>query len=315
MAGPSLAATPVECGGVTFPTGEHYRLSAGTQEAVVTEVGATLRSYLVAGRDLVSGFAADEVVSGGRGQQLLPWPNRIRDGRYRFAGRLQQLVISEPQRHNASHGLVRHVPWQLVDHGPDQVTQRVRVYPQPGWPGILEATLSHRLSEEGLRVEVTARNLGSTPLPFGYGAHPYLTAGEGQVDELTLTVPAESYLEVDERLLPVAIRPVRGTDRDLRTGRLLGTATLDTAYTDLARGADGRWRVRVQRADRHAELWADGAFGWLQVFTGGPKRGGGVALEPMTCGPDAFNEGPTHAGVVVLGPGQTYAGQWGITGS
>ena len=112
---------------------------------MVTEVGATLRSYQVDGRDVVHGFAVDEVVKGGRGQNLLPWPNRIRDGRYTFDGVDQQLALSEPARHNASHGLARHVPWVLVDHTGDAVTQRVRVFPQPGWPGILEATVTHRL--------------------------------------------------------------------------------------------------------------------------------------------------------------------------
>jgi aldose 1-epimerase len=165
-----------------------------------------------------------------------------------------------------------------------------------------------------LMVTVEATNLGDNDLPFGYGAHPYLTVGESSVDEVALTVPAASYLEVDDRLLPAKVSPVDGTVYDLRHSTVLGSANLDTAMTDLARESDGRWRIRLTRDDRYAELWGDETFVWTQIFTGGPNRDLGVAVEPMTCGPDAFNEGPTHDALRVLAPNETYVGQWGITG-
>ena len=298
------------------PTGEQYEITAGDHRAVVTEVGATLRSFSVGGRDVVHGFGVEDKVSGGRGQNLIPWPNRIRDGRYTFDGTTHQLPLTEPARHNASHGLARYVPWVLVDHKADSVTNRIRIHPQPGWPGTLESTITHQLSQDGLTVTVEATNAGTTDLPFGYGAHPYLTVGESTVDEVALTVPATSYLEVDDdRLLPLKLSPVEGTAYDLREGRVLGSMSLDTAMTDLARDSDGRWRVRLVLGDRFAELWGDETMRWTQVFTGGPKRDLSVAVEPMTCGPDAFNAGPTHDDMRVLAPGETFVGQWGISGS
>ena len=298
------------------PTGEQYEISSGNHRAVITEVGATLRSFSVDGRDVVRGFGVQDKVSGGRGQNLIPWPNRIRDGRYTFDGTTQQLPLTEPARRNASHGLARYVPWVLVDHKADSVTNRIRIHPQPGWPGTLESTITHQLSQDGLTVTVEATNAGTTDLPFGYGAHPYLTVGESTVDEVALTVPATSYLEVDDdRLLPLKLSPVEGTAYDLREGRVLGSMILDTAMTDLARDSDGRWRVRLVLGDRFAELWGDETMRWTQVFTGGPKRDLSVAVEPMTCGPDAFNAGPTHDDMRVLAPGETFVGQWGISGS
>jgi len=128
-------------------------------------------------------------------------------------------------------------------------------------------------------------------------------------------VPAASYLEVDdERLLPIKVSPVAGTVYDLREGRVLGSMSLDTAMTDLARDSDGRWRVRLLLRDRYAELWGDEMMRWTQVFTGGPNRDWSIAVEPMTCGPDSFNAGPTHSDVKVLAPGETFVGQWGIFG-
>ena len=299
---------------MTNPTGEQYEIVSGDHRAAVTEVGATRRSYTVEGRHVVRGFEADEVVHKGRGQQLLPWPNRIRDGVYTFGGEEQQLSLSEPDRHNAIHGLARHVVWSLTEQTEDSVTQQVRIYPQTGWPGIVEATLTHAVSERGLGVTVKVTNIGAVDVPFGYAAHPYLTVGEETVDEVAVTVPANSYLEVDDRLLPVRISPVEGTDSDLRSGAPLGTTNLDTAYTDLVRDEDGRWRVKLALGDRYAELWGDATMSWIQVFTGEQYRTLSLAVEPMTCGPDAYNEGPTHEDLIVLAPGKSYTGRWGITG-
>jgi aldose 1-epimerase len=194
------------------------------------------------------------------------------------------------------------------------VTNQARIHPQPGWPGTLETRITHRVGVDGLTVTVEATNVGDNELPFGYGAHPYLTVGESTVDEVALTMPASSYLEVDDRLLPIRVSPVDGTAYDLRQGPLLGSLILDTAMTDLARDSDGRWRVKLVREDRYAELWGDEAMRWIQVFTGGPHRDRSIAVEPMTCGPDAFNAGPTHGDMKVIAPGESVVGQWGISG-
>ncbi len=297
------------------PTGDQYEIVAGLRRAVVTEVGATLRSYTVDGREVVRGFAADEVIHGGRGQQLLPWPNRIRDGRYTFAGTPQQLSLSEPDRHNAIHGLVRHVPWQLVSHTADRVEQRVRVYPQSGWPGTIEATVVHTVGEDGVVTTVTVTNIGDGPVPYGYAAHPYLTVGEDTVDDVVISVPAERYLAVDDRLLPVDLILVEGRDEDMRTPAPLGTRRFDTALAGLARGGDGRWRARLERGDRWAELWAGEGLDWIQVFTGNDRRDLSIALEPMTCGPNAFNPGPTHEDMITIGPDESVRCVWGIDGA
>ena len=174
------------------PTGEQYEIISGGHRAVITEVGATLRSYSVGGVDVVRGFAEDAMVRGGQGQNLIPWPNRIRDGKYTFAGKSHQLALTEPARGNASHGLARYVPWVLTNRAADQVTNRVRVYPQSGWPGWLEASITQRVAPDGLTVTVEVTNIGDREVPFGYGAHPYLTVGESVVDEVNLTVPAGS---------------------------------------------------------------------------------------------------------------------------
>ena len=72
--------------------------------------------------------------------------------------------------------------------------------------------------------------------------------------------------------------------------------------------------MKLALGDRHAELWGDATMSWIQVFTGEDRRDLSLAVEPMTCGPDAFNEGITHDGLIVLAPGKSYSGRWGVTG-
>jgi aldose 1-epimerase len=296
-----------------LPTGEQWTIGHGPFEATVVEVGGGLRTFTRDGVDLVAGYAADEPCASGRGQQLMPWPNRIRGGRYTFEGTEHQLSVTEVARGNASHGLVRWTLWELVELEDDMVTVGYRLHPQPGWDHFLDLRTTYVLDDTGLIVTTAARNVGMSAAPFGYGAHPYLAIGESLLPDVELRIPAATWLEVDELLLPRATHPVDGSELDFREPRPVGDVRLDTAFTDVERDDDGMWRCTVTAADRATTLWADAAFPWLQVFTAiAEDRKGevGIAVEPMTCPADAFNSGD---GLVVLGPGEEWTGTWGIS--
>jgi aldose 1-epimerase len=299
---------------VTAPSGDQFEIRYGDQRAVVTEVGATIRQYSASGHDVLDGFDESEVAGGGRGNHLVPWPNRIRDGRYVHDGKTQQLALTEPANGNAIHGLGRWANWRLAERSDSSIALALVIHPQPGWPTVLDVAVVVELSDDGISVTTTARNSGSTSAPYGSGAHPYLRVGGASVDTATLRLPAATYLQPDDRGIPVGPRPVDGTAYDFREPRTIGDLALDTAYRDIARDADGRWRVRMVDNDRAASVWADEAYTWIQVFTGDTlppgKARAGLAVEPMTCGPDAFNTGD---GLVVLEPGDIHRGQWGIS--
>ncbi|MGJ6978990.1 aldose 1-epimerase family protein [Aestuariimicrobium soli] len=288
-----------------LPTGEQYEITVGDVTAVVTEQGATLRSLRLGDRELLWSFAADQMPQASQGQQLLPWPNRIRDGRYRFDDAEHQLPVNEVERFNALHGLVAWLPWRLVHHTENEVEQQVRVLPQPGYPFAVEATLTHRVDEHGLTVEVSARNVGAGVAPWGYAAHPYVQLGGG-IDEWLITSPFTSYLDVTpDRLLPIGLLPVTGTDEEL-DGSPLGARTFDRAFA----GPTGAWELDLRSDEARVVLWAGETLPWLQIYTPDDRRS--LAVEPMSCGPDAFNEGPTHAGLVRLEPGAEWQGSWGF---
>lgn len=302
-----------------LPSGEQWPIRAGGYEATVVEVSGGIRSLSFEGRPVLDGYAATDMCDGGRCQLLIPWPNRIDGGRYRFAGQDRQLAITEPAKNCAIHGLVRWVNWSLVAHDADRVTVRYRLHPQPGWPHVVELEVEHRLAADaGLTVTVTATNVGSSPAPYGNGAHPYLTAGTERIDDCRLEFPAATHLTADERGIPTGQESLDGTKLDFRSSRQLGDLVIDDAFTDLRRDADGRaWTTLESPDGRRSSLWLDESYRWLQIFSGDTlprpeRRRQGLGVEPMSCPPNAFVSGD---GVIVLEPGQTTVGQWGIVAS
>jgi aldose 1-epimerase len=295
------------------PSGEQFELAFGDQRAVVVEVGGGLRSFAAGGRDLLDAYPADAMAGSGRGQVLLPWPNRIQDGVYEFDGRRHQLPINEQAAGNAIHGLVRWAPWRLSVRDPSRIVVEHVLHPQPGYPFTLSVVIEYALAEGGLSVFTTATNIGLDACPFGAGNHPYVTAGTASVDEATLRAPAGTVLQSDERGIPAGAGPVDGTEFDFRGGRQLGTTRLDNCFSDLERGDDGLARVELLRPDRGGvALWMDAAYPYVMLFTGDPlvdvnRRS--LAIEPMSCPPDAFRSGEA---LVRLEPGESWSGRWGI---
>ncbi len=299
---------------MTSPSGEQHEIASGGYRAIVTESGGALRHLTYEGRPLVDGFGADEMSPGGRGQLLVPWPNRVRDGRFSHDGRDLQLPLSEPARHNASHGLVRWVAWTTERHTADSVSLRYRLMAQTGWPWLLDLRVEYALTPDGLTVTQSATNRASESAPYAAGAHPYLCVGDGPVDDLELTLPAGRRFLCDDRLLPVGSEPVIGTPYDFRSARLLGDTALDDGFTDLVRDEHGRATTVLRDPGTGAgvELWVDEAWTCLQVFTadGVPRTARrSIAVEPMTAPADALNSGE---GLVVLDPGRVHTGSWGI---
>jgi aldose 1-epimerase len=300
---------------VIAPSGEQIEIAAGDQQAVVVEVGGGLRSYSAGGRKLVDGYGADEMSSSGRGQVLIPWPNRLQDGSYEFDGRRHQLPLNEPQHHNAIHGLVRWSAWTASAREPHRVVMEHILFPQPGYPFSLRLSIEYALSDRGLRVRTTATNVGTDPCPYGSGAHPYLTVGTATVDRLMLRAPARSVLRSNERGIPVGREAVQDTEYDFRQPRQIGSTTLDHAFTDLVRDEDGLARVELRDPDQGTSLslWVDESYRYLMLFTGDTlpdvRRRRSLAVEPMTCPPNAFRTGDA---LIRLDPGGSFTSTWGI---
>ena len=302
-------------GGADLPTGSQFEIAHGDRRAVVTEVGATLRSLSVAGVELLDTFAEGEMSDSCRGQVLLPFPNRIDGGLYVFEGEERQLPITEPATNNAIHGLTRWLAWSPLRKTASGVALRQRLYPQDGYPFLLDLQVEYALSDLGLAVTTTATNAGDVALPFGAGYHPYFAVGTPAIDAAILKLPANTYLETNDRLIPTRRVPVEGTDSDFREGRPIGGIRLDACFTDVIPDADGFTRVVLAHPDGSPEITIsmDRSHRFIQVYTGDAlpeeDQRRGIAIEPMTCAPNAFNSGD---GLRVLAPGESLTSVWGM---
>jgi len=300
------------------PSGRQYPLVHGSQRAVVVELGAGLREYRSGLGAVVDGYRREQECDGARGELLLPWPNRIADATYRFANATFRLPVTEPRTGSAIHGLARTRPWHRAAGSAAEVTLTLDLPPEHGYPFSLGLSATYSLGDEGLTVRVTATNRGDLACPFGAGAHPYVRlASDGLIDDASLHVPADATLVTDDRGIPTGLEcAVEGTGYDFRRARPLGALVLDTAYTGLRADDDGITRITLMAPDgsHGVAVWMDTAHRYTMLYSGDTladptRRRRGLAIEPMTCAPDAFNSG---AGLIVLQPGETHRSTWGI---
>lgn len=307
--------TETACG----PRGRVHELRAGRYLARICEVGATLNDLELDGRPLLLPSPLDGPMLHYRGAIVAPWPNRIGDGRYTWDGQEIQTGLSEPERACALHGLVsfqRYAPHGDVRE--DALTLRTELFPSTGYPFHLVIDVRYALdAQDGLTTTVTARNVGAQDAPYGVCPHPYLVAGPEPLETWTLEMTAGTALQVSpDRLLPTGMTAIEpGSLLDFAEGRVIGDAELDHAVTDLVRRA-GLARVAVTApGGTGVEITADERCPWLQVHTGDrpePEHDRkGLAVEPMTCPPDAFRSGTD---VVRLEPGARHEAAWTIRG-
>jgi aldose 1-epimerase len=296
-------------------TGVQYEIQAGSYRATVTELGAGLRRLSHEGRPLITEYEQDELPPGGAGQLLAPWPNRIEGGKYTFGSTTFQLELNETAHANAIHGLTRWANWKPAAHIADELTLTHQLLGRPGYPFCLELAVNYRLhATEGLQISVTATNVGSLAAPYGNGWHPYLTTGAALVDGCELELPASLWLPADDRGIPSGpAQDVTGSQFDFRQPRLIGDTKLDHALTDLTRDETGRAWAHLADGETRLGLWAGPGYEWLQVFTGdalaAEHRRRALAIEPMTCPPNAFVTGED---LITLAPADTVTHAWGI---
>jgi len=298
------------------PSGEQFEIAHLAQRATIVEVGGGVRAYCDGERPVLQPYAADAICDGGHGAPLIPWPNRLADGRYTFDGQERRLPLTEPEKGNAIHGLLRWRNWAARTRSPQRVVMGTVLHPNDRWPFTLDVEIAYALSQDGLAVRTCATNQGQTACPYACGQHPYLSPGDGAtIDQATLELAAGTRILADsEHQLPTGRAPVAGSEFDFGSARPIGSAQIDGGLTDLKRDASGLARVRRGGPDgRTVELWADSAYTVLQLYTADAlapeRRRRGLAAEPMTAPANALQTGES---IVRLEPGQSHQACWGV---
>src|SRR5690625_422234 len=304
---------------MTHPNGTLIDLSHGGYQASIASVGAAVRRLEFDGRPLIVPFAAEELRPVYRGALLAPWPNRVVDGRYAFDGAEYELPINEPARNHALHGLVHWLDFDVTRRTASQAQPRGVITAQSGYPFTVALEVTFELTDHGLVTTVRASNQSPAPAPYGVAAHPYLVAGTPPIDAAFLHLPAGEVLAAEgPRLLPGAVQAVAGVDDgalDFRARRRIGDTFIDHAYTGLDVDEDGRCTVAITADDGAGAYlhWDGRQLPWVQVHTADRPEPqwhrAGLAVEPMTCPPDAFNTG---VDLITLEPGDGHTASWTI---
>jgi aldose 1-epimerase len=283
-------------------------LAAGGARLAVDLRGGGMRRLVVDDWDVIDGYPAGVVPAGSRGAVLVPWPNRVRDGRWTWRGRQLQLDVHSPDQPNAIHGLVAWQPWTVLEQSSSSTSVGTVLQPHPGYPFRLAVALDYELAPDRIGVTMRVKNLGTEAAPLGVGMHPYLHVGaneDGGIGGAELGVPARTALDTDGGL------PTGTTHRFHGDVGRIGHRAFDTPLTDLERDEDGWARVRLRGPLGELVLAVDGAWSWLQIYTGDTlpegQRRRSLAVEPMTCPPNALAD---DRDLLVLEPGADWAGTW-----
>lgn len=281
-------------------------LRAGDYEARAVAVGAGLAELTYKGSGLVTTYGNDEFAPEFMGKILVPWPNRIEAGQFTRDDVDYQLPINDLEHNAALHGFMAWVDWQVAEISDTEVTFKALLPPRPGYPWTLRSTVHYGLdSRRGLTVTVQTTNIGHDAAPYGVAAHPYFALDGELVDNYELEIPAKTATMMNENLIPVGRQEAEG---NVHTSGPIGEAQLDDAYTDLP---EGTWQVTVRNPSTgHGAILSSDAR-WLQVYSGDELGRTGVAVEPMSCGPNAFNSGD---GLTVLAPGASHRFSYAIKG-
>lgn len=292
--------------------GQTFSLGLGDQRATVETLGGRVVDYQVAGRDVLAGAENPDLFAF-RGSLLAPWPNRVVAGRWTWRGRRLELPVNDPGAGAALHGLVYDVDWSVEHVDSCSIALSYALPAHPGYPFPLHFTAEYVLTAAGLACALIARNTGGEPAPVGLGVHPYIGA-PALVDELLVTIPASTSLQTDAAWQETGRPPVEQAGVDFRSPRRLGELALDTAFTDVIADGDGRTEARVGLPGGHeVVVWSGATCRWWLLYTGHTllpaDRRRSLAVEPMTCPPNALNTGE----IDVVRPGEALRLDWGFS--
>ncbi|MEB5923224.1 aldose-1-epimerase [Franconibacter daqui] len=291
-------------------SGKTLVLNAGRYQAKIVTVGAGLAELTYLGRHLVVPHKPEEMPPAHMGKVLLPWPNRIAGGRYHYAGKTFTPAINDSESGSAIHGLLAWQNWQVAHQSAAEVTLTAFLPPTYGYPFMLACEVTWRLdAHAGLSACIATQNLGDEPAPYGAGAHPYLTCNLEKVDSCTVVIPAEQAFSVDAQRHPLHLVDAHELGLLFSTPRKIGATLVDHTFKTLANGKAWEVRLTSQRQAMSTFLRSDQP--WLQIYTGDKLNRIGLAVEPMSCPPDAFNSG---LDLLSLAPGQTHQLRFSIGG-
>ena len=240
------------------------------------------------------------------GSKLSPFPNRINGGHYSFNHKKLQLPCNEPSFPHALHGFVYNKSF-LIESS-HQLLKLTLSYDgeTEGYPFPYLLTMCYSLQDNGITITTELSNTGNSIMPVGDGWHPYFTLG-GKVNDWKLTIPGNKYYLTDEKYIPT-LNTANFHQQDIV---LIEDIELNHCFEIAQQETNiGVTRISNPKTGIVIEVWQRtgiAQYNYVQYYI--PKDRNSLAVEPMTCIPDAFNN---KIGLISLAPGELQNWIFGI---
>jgi aldose 1-epimerase len=285
----------------------------GDMLAIVPAFGANLLDVQFNHISVLDGYNTPEELVENKWSKniiLFPFPNRLRDGKYQYGGQTYQFPINNASSHNAIHGFSKNVEMHVshVETKKEYASitcTYTHAATHKAYPFHFTFNITFILRGGSLEIEMVFINTDKVALPVGLGWHPYFKISD-KSDDTSLQMPDCQLIDIDARMLPTGKKT---PFNDFKKLTKIGHTTLDNGFYITNRTENAEVKLKSDKGT--LTYWQEtGAAKWnfLQVFT--PPHRESIALEPMTCNIDAFNN---QDGLVHLLPKASLQGRFGVS--
>lgn len=293
----------------------HIKNSAtNTGFSIVPGQGGVILDIQFGGVSILDGYQTPielDLKNWGKSALLYPFPNRLKDGKYQWEGHTYQFPINDHQTKNALHGLGLHQAMNIDQVVTTETSGSITCqYTSKGaedyFPFLFQFSAAFTITDVGFAVTLSAVNLDVESIPFGFGWHPYFSLSD-QVEATMLQLPALDLIGIDQRMIPTGKRYAY---QEFKTSKPIGATVLDNCFATPI-NEENKIHIQLEGSKGTLKYWQEnqaGAYSFVQLFT--PPHRNSIAIEPMTCNVDAFNN---QEGLLKLEPGQSSSASFGFS--
>ncbi|MFA6089298.1 MAG: aldose 1-epimerase [Candidatus Woesearchaeota archaeon] len=283
-----------------------YTITFGNSKMkIISDFGCNLIELILDGKEVLDtnkDFDNLTLNKGAKSALLIPFPNRISKGKYTFENKEHQIEINKPEEENAIHGVLYNKPFKLTKKNITEQAASITFEHEikkediKGYPFHILVSITFILEKTRLSIIINTTNKGNNNAPYGVGWHPYFKITR-KLEDCAIMIPSNTILELDDKKPMIPTGEVL-KNKHLPTFDLIGDAEFDTCFTNL---------TQTECFLEEYTIFFDKSMDFLQIYT--PKDRSSIAIEPMSCAPDAFNN---KMGLDIIKPNETKPNFFGI---
>jgi len=268
---------------------------------MIHDIGLKINNRIIS---IIDGYVSSDDIDNNleasfKGSLLFPFPNRIKGGHYTFAESEYQLPINFVHENNSIHGLVYSKKIEYLSFKTETNKASIKLqYNYSGmeayYPFSYKLNIRYSLYASSKTVVSThIINTGNSKIPVALGWHPYFKTGSN-LSEVELKLNSSFKFLTDSNFIPTGKKQVyKAFNKLSRIGNTHFDSCFELNASKKVELIDERKKIRLSIG------FIPGlhSFNYIQLYT--PPNRKSIAIEPMTCIPNAFNN---KTGLVVLSP-------------